>query len=396
MTTSTRYRPANAPPAVADSVELAAGASIGRLRKATFTAVSVALFTIVMLLVGEATVRLRAWVRYGSAEPDAMDQMAAIDPSTGLNVPRPGYQRQSRRISIRINSLGFRGDDFAVEKPARTIRIATLGASTTFCAEVSSDAATWPHRMQEALQRAHPEISIQVINAGVPGYIASDSLKNLQLRVLPLDPDLVIYYEANNDLAVDTRRLARSRGLIPASDAGVSQMLARHSLLFDLVRKNSRIWIAGRTDWVGKLDSLPQDLPQKFIGMLADIRHELDRRGIGMVTSTFFVKYRRNQPADVQQHNASGVFYYMPWMTLNGLLDGIDMYNDAIVDFSQARSIPVIDDRDSITGDDEHFADWIHFSDAGAAAMGERVARFLDAQDLLRPAIAKALQKAGR
>ena len=50
-----------------------------------------------------------------------------------------------------------------------------------------------------------------MINAGVPGYVVTESLKNLEHRVLPLEPDLVIYYEANNDMAIDTRALARSR-----------------------------------------------------------------------------------------------------------------------------------------------------------------------------------------
>jgi len=365
-------------------------ASSSAARRTAFTLLATVLFTMTMLVVSEAAVRLRAWVRYGSAQPDAMDQMAAIDPSTGLNLPRPGYERHSSRISIRINSLGFRGDEITVAKPKRTVRIAALGASTTFCAEVSGNDATWPHRLQQALQRDHPEVTIQVVNAGVPGYVASDSLKNLQRRVLPLDPDLVIYYEANNDLALDTRRLARVRDLDSASEGAWSRTLARYSLLFDLVRKNSRIWAAGSTGLVEKLDSLPANLPDRFIGQLDLIHAELERRQVPMLMSTFFVKYRRGQPRDVQMHNASGVFYYMPWMKLEHLLDGIDQYNDAIVKYADSHGVSVIDDRDSIPGDDEHFADWVHFADAGAAAMGERFARFIDGHELLRPAIAKA------
>jgi lysophospholipase L1-like esterase len=362
-----------------------------RRRKAAFMMLTAVVFAVLMSIISEMAVRVRAWVRYGSGQPEAMDQMAAIDPATGLNVLRPGYQRHSSRVSMRINSLGFRGADFTVAKPPRTIRIAALGASTTFCAEVSSDDAVWPHRLQEALQRSHPDVTIQVINAGVPGYLASDSLKNLQLRVLPLDPDLVIYYEANNDLAFDTRTLARAQHLIPeSSESGWSRMLARHSLLFDLVQKNLRISIAQRTNLVGKLDRLPPNLPDRFVGQLDKFHRELENRGIPMVMSTFFVKYRRNQPADVQMHNASGVFYYMPWMTLDTLLDGIDMYNDAIVEYARSHGVVVIDDRDSIPGDDRYFADWIHFADAGAAAMGERVGRFIEDHDLLRPLLNKA------
>src|SRR6476660_6362993 len=82
-----------------------------RRQKVAFTLLLSILFTIVMLVVGEAAVRTRAWVRYGSAQPDAMDKMGTLDAASGLRVLRPGYERHSSRVSIRINSLGFRGDD---------------------------------------------------------------------------------------------------------------------------------------------------------------------------------------------------------------------------------------------------------------------------------------------
>jgi lysophospholipase L1-like esterase len=362
---------------------------LSRGRKAALTLVC----TVAMLCLSEAAVRLRAWVRYGTAQPDSADQMFVLDSATGMSIPRPGYERHSGRVSIRINSLGFRGRDITVAKPPGTIRIATLGASTTFCAEVSNDDATWPQQLEQALQRAHPDLAIQVINAGVPGYIAADSLKNLQRRVLPLDPDLVIYYEANNDLAHDTRRLARERGLAAGSESALARTLAHYSLLFDLIRKNSRILLAGHSAVMGKLQDLPANLPDRFVADLAALHRELRAHDIPMVMSTFFMKYRRDQPPDVQSRNAAVVFFYMPWMTMDGLLRGIDLYNDAIVNYAHAHGVPVIDDRDSIPGDDRHFADWTHFADAGAAAMGQRVARFLEQEGLLRAAIANATRR---
>ena len=35
------------------------------------------------------------------------------------------------------------------------------------------------------------------------------------------------------------------------------------------------------------------------------------------------------QPRETQIDNASIAFYYMPWMTIDGLLDGMDLYNSA-------------------------------------------------------------------
>jgi lysophospholipase L1-like esterase len=351
------------------------------------------LFTAVLLAVGlialEGAVRVRAWVRYGSTDAGIADAMLVRHPETGQMAPRPGYVQESSKISIRINGLGFRGDDIAPVKPPRTIRIATVGASTTFCGEVSSNQATWPNQLQVLLQQAHPGVRFEVINAGVPGYVITQSLKNLERRVLPLAPDLVIYYEANNDLAVDTRVLAEHEGLVASASPGLGDRIAHYSLLFDLAQKNARIWFA-RQATEAKLGALPRDLPARYVGQLEAMQQLLAERQIPLVVSTFFVKYRRSQPRETQIANASVAFFYMPWLTVEGLLDGIDLYNDAIVDFGRRRGVPIVEDRDSIPGDGVHFADWAHFTDQGAVLMAQRFARFIEEQGTLAPAIARA------
>jgi lysophospholipase L1-like esterase len=363
--------------------------TISRQRKIAF----MALFMVVMAMACEVAVRLRARAKFGSANTDFANAMLVLDQKTGLQVPRPGYEQHGRRVSIKINSLGFRGDEITVEKPPRTIRIATVGASTTFCGEVSRDEATWPSQLQRILRAAHPDFNIQVINAGVPGYGVAESHRNLLHRVLPLNPDIVIYYEANNDLAKDSRELAKQRGLLSTSGESIARSLSTYSLLFDLVYKNARILLAGRDTISGKLDALPDDLPARYIGELDRMHQELSERGIQMVMSTFFVKYRRNQSRATQIRNASISFYYMPWMTIDDLLRGIDLYNDAVVGYAESHGVPVVADRDSIPGDDQHFADWAHFADEGAAAMGARFARFLEERGLVRDAIGRVSRR---
>lgn len=169
---------------------------------------------VAFLLLGEAAVRVRAWIRYGHAGTSFTDDLLVEDPVTGLRIPQPGYQVKAAKVAFTINSLGFRGEEITLEKPPNTLRIACVGASTTFCGEVSSNEATWPHQLQERLQALYPDVRIQVINAGIPGYVASLSLKNLRLRVLPLQPDLVIYFTKLTMTSPPTRAIwPRSVGL---------------------------------------------------------------------------------------------------------------------------------------------------------------------------------------
>src|SRR5262245_3775301 len=232
-------------------------------RKLAFAAIP----ALAVLLACEGLVRARQWVRYGSFSASVRDPMLVHDPASDLLVPRPGYEIKGARLNIKINSLGFRGDEFTREKPRGTVRIACLGASTTFCAEVSHNHRTWPHRLQEKLTEAYPGVRFEVINAAVGGYTATENVRNLTHRVLPLDPDLAIYYEANNEIVKDTRQLALERGLIASQETRpFANAVSRYSLLFDLAYKNLAI-LYGRKNAAAtaKIDAVPRELPRHFI-----------------------------------------------------------------------------------------------------------------------------------
>lgn len=351
-----------------------------------------AVIMIVLLAVCEVGLRTRQWMRYGAFAVSVRDPMLEYDAKADLLVPRPGYEVKGARLNIKINSFGFRGDDFARRKPPRTVRIAALGASTTFCAEVSDNHKTWPHRLQEKLAEAYPDVRFEVINTAVGGYTASENVRNLTHRVLPFDPDLAIYYEGNNEITKDTRQLALDRGLIAsANPQSLARTISNYSLLFDLAYKNLTI-LAGRRKAaaVPTLNSVPRDLPNHFIGQLDEMRRTLAERDTPLVLSTFIVKFRRNQPRETQVANADVEFYYMPWMSMEGMLDAMDTYNQAILDYAARNSVPVVDDREAVPPDAEHFSDAMHFLDKGAEAMADRFFKYLRTSTELQRAITSA------
>ncbi len=109
-----------------------------------------------------------------------------------------------RGPGTRHNALGFRGPEITAEKPAGTLRVLCLGGSSTYGFSVSSDAATWPARLQARLQDSHPYRRIEVINAGVPGYTSFENLASFEFRGLDLRPDIVVSYAGYNDLRAAT------------------------------------------------------------------------------------------------------------------------------------------------------------------------------------------------
>ena len=103
-------------------------------------------------------------------------------------------------LSIRHNSLGFRGRETTWEKPAGTYRIVCLGGSSTYGFGPSSNETNWTERLEVHLNEAQPGKTVEVINAGCQGYSTFESLINLELRAIDFRPDLVIVYLTINDM----------------------------------------------------------------------------------------------------------------------------------------------------------------------------------------------------
>lgn len=101
---------------------------------------------------------------------------------------------------ISHNSLGFRGPEIEETKPEGTYRILCLGGSSTYGHGPTSNATTWPGRLQTRLREALPEREIEVINGGCQGFTSYESLANYAFRGIALEPDLVIVYHAINDM----------------------------------------------------------------------------------------------------------------------------------------------------------------------------------------------------
>jgi hypothetical protein len=63
----------------------------------------------------------------------------------------------------------------------------------------------------------------------------------------------------------------------------------------------------------------------------------------------------------------------MPWMSIDGMLHAVDVYNEAIVTYGKSRGLIVVDDRFAIPPDEEHFSDCMHLKDKGNEVMAERM-----------------------
>jgi len=336
-------------------------------------------FIVVAVLLAEVALRVRQSLKYGSAQ--TIEQYYTVDDRLNLRVPLPNLD--SGRI--KTNSLGFRGPEIATPKPAGTLRIAFLGASTTWCAEVSGNDKVWADIVARSVEAGLPGVSVDYVNGGVPGYTVASSLRNLERRIAPLAPDVIVIYHLTNDLSGELRRLAEHRKLIDDSKIDQPGWFSEYSLLWNLAEKNLRVLIAQsrvRSN-VGRLQlEAPELLGATFRSELTELVRAAQRDAKVVAVATFSTQLRRDQSPERKLEAAASALYYMPFMTPDGLLTAYERYNDVIREVARSTGALLIEREGDIGGDPEHFADTVHFTDAGSAAMARRVSAAL--LDMLR------------
>ncbi|MFN0118941.1 MAG: SGNH/GDSL hydrolase family protein [Blastocatellia bacterium] len=353
-----------------DTVRAASSAGQPTLRIKIFVTLGAVLIGFAL---AEAAVRIRQYVRYGATKTSLYDM--ARDNVSGLMIPTPSQQTGS----IRIDTRGFRNPELSVPKPAGTIRLAFLGASTTFCAEVSSNAHTWPDLVTAAARQKWSGTGFDYVNAGVPGYKLTDIQVTLDKRVAPLAPDVIIFYEATNDLTKDTRLLAEAQGLVKGGPVDNPSWLAKYSAAWFLIEKNMQLRARqqGAREAQNRLQYDAPALATGYEKRLRDLVTAAQKTARLVVLTTFTTKARRQQTPEQLLASYNTALFYMPWMSVEGLLSGFEAYNDALRRVARDTGALLIEDEFSIPGDDAHFRDTVHFTDLGAQKQADRVTRVL-------------------
>jgi lysophospholipase L1-like esterase len=80
------------------------------------------------------------------------------------------------------------------------VKIVALGSSSTFGVGASTPAASYPRRLAEDLAQRMPDQQITVLNRGINGDEARQTLARLDADVIAENPDLVLWQVGTNAL----------------------------------------------------------------------------------------------------------------------------------------------------------------------------------------------------
>jgi acyl-CoA thioesterase I len=111
----------------------------------------------------------------------------------------------------------------------RTIKIVTLGSSSTAGSGASGPNASYPARLDADLDARYRGHEFQVTNLGAGGQLATDMLERIELDVVPQAPALVIWQtgvnDAIKDVGVDKFRETLKTGIARLKEAAVDVIL---------------------------------------------------------------------------------------------------------------------------------------------------------------------------
>lgn len=157
------------------------------------------------------------------------------------------------------NSLGYRNEEFTVEKPPGTIRILAIGGSTTHMwPYIKNPKDTWVALLEEKLRRASDK-KIQVVNAGLPNATTAELLAGYVFRHRFLKPDLVIIHTGFNDVdALYFENYNPEYTHLRAHGSGRSPRKGELLLL------NSNIMKVVYAFWLSDMKSVYQGTPKPF------------------------------------------------------------------------------------------------------------------------------------
>jgi lysophospholipase L1-like esterase len=300
--------------------------------------------------------------------------------------PTPGYSKGQTFH----NALGYRNNEFPLEKPNGAYRIVTLGGSSTYDVRIEDNNQTFAAQLEKLLKEEYGYQQVEVINAGVPGYNSWEILTNLEFRVLDLDPDLVIIYEGTNDVHARLVEPSAYRG----DNSGRRQVWQSPPVALweqsALLRILSRTLNLTRQISVDDFVSSPTYLSWPFEFRLNGGNEE----AIEILRENPPIYFKRNLENIIAVAEAHQVKIMLAtWASSPYLNDyaAEDYYqqafqenNQVVTEVATNHHVPLFDFAEVMPPDATYWADGRHSNEAGALLKATLFAEFIDSQGLIQ------------
>lgn len=329
---------------------------------------------VVFGLVLEASARIDDRVRWGVPLLQRNYTHAMLQASDSLGRRnRPG----ARFEKWEINSHGFRGPETTVEKPTGVIRVVVAGASETF-GLYESPGMEYAAQLDSILEERAPG-RYEVINAASAGMTPPRVRFLWEAHLRRFDPDVLIFYPSpafylDERAPRDTTRIRRraARPLPPRPRIMRKIKIVMKRFIPEVVQTRMNELLAARAagnpgeTW----DEPPAGRVDTFRRQLGELVDAVRRDSVRVILATHATRFDGPMDAADRRHMAGWRKFY-PRATAGCMLEMEEQANEAIRQLGRARGLSVVEIAGAIPPGEEHFADFAHFTDAGARRVAE-------------------------
>jgi lysophospholipase L1-like esterase len=354
-------------------------------RKAQFALLLISLVSLPVLIAAELYVRRTS--TYGYVTPETLQSMTPdYQPAVFARhviQPRAKTAVVNGKELFRINSHGYRGREFAAAKPPGTTRVMFYGGSSVFDAD-SPGEDDWPHRVERNL-KARGFGSVEVINAGIPGFSSAEAVGTFFAEGHRFAPDYVLLYAQWNDIKLLRspdpllRQFARAEVWDDPRTTYqniLDRLLSNTSQLYVRLRARYYTWklrigdegITPVGDYASSIDESALRQYRLNVQTFVDIA-----RNIGAVP-ILMIEARLVAPGNTAEEK-SRISYDYVLLTHEALCNAFDRQDRVLYDVGREKSARVLDrPARELTGKGDLFANHIHVNPKGSARLAELVA----------------------
>jgi hypothetical protein len=361
-------------------------------RKRAFVICTIFMSIGALILLGEVSVRL--FVKNGDVTPDVLrNRSVQYEPAI---FSRHVFKQEARTIKHasgskkgvewEISEKGYRGQNFETEKPEGVIRIIVYGGSAAFDMMVS-EGKDWPHLVQKKI-RESGLANVEVINAGIMGHTALESVGKLFTEGFAFKPDYVLIYNAWNDIKYLSLQKTVLRTLHPYAGRFdprihyknfLDRWLCEGSQLYTVLRRiyYKKIMKIGK-EGLFKVKEKPlnfSDLnPVGFRQYQLALEVFVDlARNIG-ATPILITQARLVKPDNTLDQRAQ-IDYHHVGLTHEALVETFDRLDAIVREVAAKKDARLIDASAHLSGKEWAFYDHVHLDLAGKGS--EALAQFV-------------------
>lgn len=271
----------------------------------------------------------------------------------------------------------FRGDRVSRSKPSDEYRVFIVGGSTV--QDFQSDEEMMTAQVKRALPPTIAGRHVTVVNAGRSGFNSTTILDDYRRRVAPFSPDLVVYYEAWNEMPTDVKPMSRVEARVGRIRNRLHKALHYRSMLYTYIVEKRMFMAAGENKfWKVDLAPVTRNLP----ALVDDVR----RGGARFVLATQVVRMPRTwKSVDTFDEHAVGALIDRLKADRGYTYDlgEISMLNQRLAlaherELCRRLGVPVVDAVSPVaaldaSARDELFMDLVHLTIKGDRTVGQLI-----------------------